>query len=121
MVSLQSVKAVSSETIINQQGYKDMKVLTSSLGEAITLNITSRPVPDGETGSGNGTPVSKVIAEALHSISEEVDPIRAAEMLQALINGLKSQSIVLTSPLLADQLTLVFPEGYDNRLQKLLL
>lgn len=92
MVNLQSVKAVSSETIINQQGYKDLKVLIVGFGEAITLNIKSKPIsPEGETGSGNETPESKEIAEGLHSISEEVDPIRAAEMLQALIKGLTSE------------------------------
>ncbi|OPA73508.1 hypothetical protein BVG16_28165 [Paenibacillus selenitireducens] len=99
VVKLQHVKAVSSERITNEQGYKDLKSLTTGLGAAVTVQISKQdsgqPAVDttGQTGSTNTPtpPVSKDMSEILNAILKEKDPVRAAEMLQVLLNGMKSE------------------------------
>ncbi|WMT39890.1 S-layer homology domain-containing protein [Paenibacillus sp. D2_2] len=95
-VQIQNVKAVSSESWTNQQGYKDLKGLTSGGGEAITIKIAKQDnkAPDygsGQTGSSDKpvTPSTNTI-DATKDILNEKDPAKAAEKLQALLNGLKS-------------------------------
>jgi len=97
-VEIQHVKAVSSERVVNEQGYKDLKVLTSSVGEAITFTISKKddrdPSPGSGSGSGSGTTSgqtgsSKEPVWNMDAILKEKDPVRAAEMLQTLLNGLK--------------------------------
>jgi len=98
LVKIEHVKAVSSERITNAQGYKDLKSLTFGLGEAVTVKISKQ---DGQTPGGtpeqNGSnptptpPVSKNISDQMKAIVEEKDPVRAAEMLQALLNGMTSE------------------------------
>jgi hypothetical protein len=100
VVKVQHVKAVSSERISNEQGYKDLKSLTSGLGEAVTVKISKQdgqsPVDTtGPTGSTNTpTPlVSKDMSENLNAILKEKNPVRAAELLQTLLNGMKSEPV----------------------------
>ncbi|TQR44375.1 S-layer homology domain-containing protein [Paenibacillus popilliae] len=97
-VEIQHVKVVSSERVVNEQGYKDLKVLTSSVGEAITFTISKKddrdPSPGSGSGSGSGTTSgqtgsSKEPVWNMDAILKEKDPVRAAEMLQTLLNGLK--------------------------------
>ena len=99
-VEIQHVKAVSSERVVNEQGYKDLKVLTSGVGEAITFTISKKddrdPSPGSGSGSGSGTTSgqtgsSKEPVWNMDAILKEKDPVRAAEMLQTLLNGLKSE------------------------------
>ncbi|OBY80930.1 hypothetical protein BBG47_03620 [Paenibacillus sp. KS1] len=99
-VEIQHVKAVSSERVVNEQGYKDLKVLTSSVGEAITFTISKKddrdPSPGSGSGSGSGTTSgqtgsSKEPVWNMDAILKEKDPVHAAEMLQTLLNGLKSE------------------------------
>ncbi|HEY4390093.1 MAG TPA: S-layer homology domain-containing protein, partial [Paenibacillus sp.] len=95
-VQIQHVKSVSSERWTNQQGYKDLKGLTSGVGDAITIKIAKQDskAPDngsGQTGSSDKpvTPSTNII-DATKDILNEKDPAKAAEKLQALLNGLKS-------------------------------
>lgn len=99
-VEIQHVKAVSSERVVNEQGYKDLKVLTSGVGEAITFTISKKddrdPSPGSGSGSGSGSGTSsgqsgssKESVWNMDAILKEKDPVRAAEMLQTLLNGLK--------------------------------
>jgi len=99
-VEIQHVKAVSSERVVNEQGYKDLKVLTSGVGEAITFTISKKddrdPPPGSGSGSGSGTTSgqtgsSKEPVWNMDAILKEKDPVHAAEMLQTLLNGLKSE------------------------------
>jgi S-layer homology domain/Cohesin domain len=98
VVEIQHVKAVSSDRVVNEQGYKDLKVLTSGVGEAITFTISKKddrdPSPGSGSGSGSGTTSgqtgsSKEPVWNMDAILKEKDPVRAAEMLQTLLNGLK--------------------------------
>ncbi|WP_028531561.1 S-layer homology domain-containing protein [Paenibacillus sp. UNC217MF] len=98
VVEIQHVKAVSSERVVNEQGYKDLKVLTFGVGEAITFTISKKddrdPSPGSGSGSGSGTTSgqsgsSKEPVWNMDAILKEKDPVRAAEMLQTLLNGLK--------------------------------
>ena len=100
VVEIQHVKAVSSDRVVNEQGYKDLKVLTSGVGEAITFTISKKddrdPSPGSGSGSGSGTTSgqtgsSKEPVWNMDAILKEKDPVRAAEMLQTLLNGLKSE------------------------------
>lgn len=91
-VQVLHVKAVSSEHVTNQQGYKDLKVLTSGIGEAASLTINSRTANSGEqTGSDNNSLPSGEIAEKLAAIAQEKDAVQAAVMLQKLIAELTSE------------------------------
>jgi|GEM_PF-5174301 len=112
---VQNVKAVSSERITNELGYKDLKSLTSGVGEAVTVKISKQEndqgqqddqgqqtgheddqgQQQGQSGSNNtptpSLPVPKDISESTSAILKEKNPVRAAEMLQALLNGMKSE------------------------------
>ncbi|BFH59834.1 S-layer homology domain-containing protein [Paenibacillus azoreducens] len=105
-VEIRHVKAVNSERFVNEQGYKDLKVLTSDVGEAITFKISKQddriPSPGQGSGSGSGSTSGQTGTNAspgsskepvlnMDAILKEKDPVRAAEMLQALLNGLKSE------------------------------
>lgn len=99
-VEIQHVKAVSSERVVNEQGYKELKVLTSGVGEAITFTISKKddrdPSPGSGSGSGSGTTSgqtgsSKEPIWNMDAILKEKDPVRAAEKLLTLLKGLKSE------------------------------
>ncbi|SYX83354.1 S-layer homology domain-containing protein [Paenibacillus alvei] len=97
-VEIQHVKAVSSERVVNEQGYKDLKVLTSGVGEAITFTISKKDDRDPSPGSGSRsgttsgqTGSSKEPIWNMDAILKEKDPVRAAEKLLTLLKGLKSE------------------------------
>ncbi|WP_152396571.1 S-layer homology domain-containing protein [Paenibacillus guangzhouensis] len=98
VITIQSVKAVSSERLINAQGYKDLKSLTTGMGDAVTVKIAKQDsTAPGGTPGGNGpsqpsTPsTSTNLTERLNAVLKEKDAVRAAEMLQALLNGMTSE------------------------------
>lgn len=105
-IEMQHVKAVSSERVVNEQGYKDLKVLTSGVGAAITFKISKKndrdPSPGSGSGSGSGSTSGQTGANELPGSSKnpilnmdillkEKDPVHAAEMLLTMLNGLKSE------------------------------
>lgn len=99
-VEISHVKAVSGERVVSEQGYKDLKVLTSGVGEAITFTISKKddrdPSPESGSGSGSGSTggqagSSKEPVWNMDAILKEKDPVRAAEKLLTLLKGLKSE------------------------------
>ncbi|WP_162616239.1 S-layer homology domain-containing protein [Paenibacillus lutimineralis] len=96
-VQIQRIKAVGSERQTNQQGYKDLKGLTSGVGEALVIQIAKQDgkAPDyssGQTSSSDKPATSApTIIDGAKAILNEKDPMKAGEKLQALLNGLKSE------------------------------
>lgn len=94
VIKVQHVKAVSSERIINEQGYKDLKALTTGTSDVITVKISKQDSQaPGRTGPYDTPtpPVSKDMSDSIKAILEEKNPVRAADMLQVLLNGMKSE------------------------------
>jgi len=99
-VQIQRIKAVGSERQTNQQGYKDLKGLTSEAGEALVIQIAKQDgkAPDYSSGQTSSTSSSDkpatsapTIIDGAKAILNEKDPMKAGEKLQALLNGLKSE------------------------------
>ncbi|GAA0383353.1 hypothetical protein GCM10008933_13140 [Paenibacillus motobuensis] len=99
-VQIRRIKAVGSERQTNQQGYKDLKGLTSEAGEAIVIQIAKQDgkAPDYSSGQTSSTSSSDkpaasapTIIDGAKAILNEKDPMKAAEKLQALLSGLKSE------------------------------
>lgn len=98
VVEVNRVKAISSERFTNTQGYKDLKVLSSDLGEALRINILKQIDKAPDNGSGSGQTESNIppspskdMKLETNAILQEKDPLRAADKLQSLLNGLKSE------------------------------
>lgn len=99
-VQIQRIKAVGSERQTNQQGYKDLKGLTSEAGEALVIQIAKQDGKAPDYGSGQTSSTSSsdkpatsapTIIDGAKDILNEKDPMKAGEKLQALLSGLKSE------------------------------
>lgn len=101
-VEIRRVKAVGSAWATNEQGYKDMKRLTSEIGDAIAVQIEKQDskAPDYSGGSGQAGSSSQSAASGstlidgakdVLNVLKEKDPTKAAEKLQALLSGMKAE------------------------------
>ncbi|WP_281367737.1 S-layer homology domain-containing protein [Paenibacillus germinis] len=96
-IGLSQLKAVSTETFVNDSGRNDLRVIPMESGAPIQITLVSNGNPSGGSGNPVGEQGSSALKpessslEALKEILNQLDALKAAKQLTSWIEALETQ------------------------------